>query len=98
MIVTVAEVGMQLRPYQKGPCWQLYELKTARTNRAGEALPDAWLPVECYPSTLEHGLRIIAERAARRSKVADDLKAAVAEVPAIGDAISRAVSALETRA
>jgi hypothetical protein len=85
--VTIPELGIELRPYKKGPCWQLFEFVSERTNRDGGTIPDAWLSAGVYPSTLEHGLRIIAERAARRSAVAGDLHDALSEVQRIGDVI-----------
>jgi hypothetical protein len=87
MIVTVESLGLELRPYGKGPCWQLFEFVTDRTSRDGQPLPNAWLSARVYPSTLEHGLRIIAERAVRRSAVAGDLHDALSEVRRIGDVI-----------
>ena len=94
LIVTIPELGYELRPYGKGPCWQLYELATDRRSREGQTLPDAWLPRESYPSTLEHGLRLILERAARHSKAAGDLEAALAEIRCIGDALTSACGGL----
>lgn len=94
MRVRIEELGFELRPYGKGPCWQLFEYVTDRTDRAGDPLPDAWLPCECYPSTLEHGLSVIAERAFRISPVSGDLQAARSEVRRVSDAIEAACAGL----
>ncbi|MDR3686923.1 MAG: hypothetical protein P4L93_08215 [Coriobacteriia bacterium] len=94
MIVTIEELGYQLQPYGKGPCWQLYQFTTNRTTRKGDPLPDEWLRLEFYPTTLERGLQNIAERALRESRVTGDLDAAMAEVRRIGDAITAACAGL----
>lgn len=91
MRVTIPELGFELRPYERGSGWQLYEYVRERRNRTGEPLPDAWLPVECYPSSLEHGLRLVAERAARRSQGTLPLRKALRELRVIQELIVAAV-------
>jgi len=95
MIVTIPELGYQLRPYSKGPCWQLFELATDCKGSDGEPLPDKWKPCDYYPSTLAHGLSVVLERAARRSPVHSELKAAVAEVRRIALTINAASKRLQ---
>lgn len=91
MIITVKELGLELRPYSKGPCWQLYEWTTGRTDRRGNPLPDEWLPLEYYPTTVERGFELMAERACRRSGVRGDIRSAISEMRSIRHAIARAV-------
>lgn len=94
MIVTIEELGLQLKPYRGSTCWQLYEYATGRRCKGGNPLPDAWLPVECYPSTLEHGLQVVLERCARRSEVVGGLREAIAEVQRVQKAIETAADRL----
>jgi hypothetical protein len=94
VIVTIPELGYELRPYAKGTCWQLFEYVTDRANRDGDPLPDTWVACECYPGTLEHGLSVIAEKALRSSPVAGDLRAARTEVRRVSEAISSACAQL----
>lgn len=90
MIVTVSELGYELRPYAAGTCWELFEWTTNRKNRAGESQPDTWRPMGIYPSDLPHACRIILERSARRSKVAGELREVAAEMQRLYDTIGRA--------
>lgn len=93
MIVTIPELGFELRPYTQGPCWQLFERVTDRTDNEGVALSDSWRSCGIYPSKLEHGFALIRERAARRSKVACDLSGAIRELRAMDDAMQTAYQA-----
>lgn len=91
MIITVPQLGYQLRPYGGGPCWHLFQRVAHRKD--GESLPDSWRSCGVYPSSLESGLKMIRERAARRSKAARDLSAAIRELQAMDAALHVAVEA-----
>ena len=92
MTVEVPEIGLALREYRGSTCWQMYEWATGRKDKEGNALPDDWRPMEKYPATLEHGLKMMFELAARKSDVRCTLESALNELRRIETAIVEAMS------
>lgn len=88
MIVTIESLGYQVRAYTKGPCWQLYKWTVPKDSAASAG---DWRPIDCYPSTLDHALRLIAERVARESDAVTDLPGAIAEIGRIVGSLTTAV-------
>jgi hypothetical protein len=80
----IEALGLQLRPYTKGPCWQLWKQTKGH-----------WTPCELYPSSVEHGLSIIFERAARESRSDNDLSGALRELHQMHEAIITAIEAAQ---
>ena len=55
------EDRFEIRPYNNGLCWEIYEYKTVKPRKEGEAEREEWVHTGKYPSTLGHALNIILE-------------------------------------
>ena len=91
MMIQVPEVGLALKEYKGATCWQMYEWATDRKTRDGEPVPDGWRAMEKYPRTLEHGMVMLLEQAARQSKFRGTLTEALEEVREMTAAVVAAV-------
>lgn len=88
MIVTYE--NYQIRPYNNGLCWQLYELKTVHKGKEDER--EKWVELEIYPSTFEYAVFLVYERCLKKSQKKADIREAIAEAKRIRDELLEAIT------
>jgi len=91
MKLVVEELGFMLAPHGKEClCYELFKWRPERVYR-GKQCRAEWVSMECYPSTVEHGLKLMYDRAVAEKDVEVDIPGAIDQMGLIRDSITAAL-------